>query len=686
MEYLKIFPVCGLYREFYYPTPEVLVYPDKAENSQNQLDANDLFWSDILSQTTVYKIVKQASVRFSDLQAIPIPFKAIASDPEAFSARVLTAKTRVADQGLNPQDFFACVETLNIYCSLYASIVDVYTAPFTVQSGWLLREDSSETIFHNCLDEKQNPYLTFIKSVILPAVKAVGPRLVFLCGRPGYFSFAVARLLKLLNPSIFICVTRHSSEYYSMNKIDFLLTHNTYLFQAFDVIILEHFSHTEKELTDTISQNQPIQNVRNLIYRAESGDIKHNGYHVPTSTCGTPDIQRRPQCQEVRMRIAPDRVINVHLFPYAKCYWNRCNFCGINKKYHFENPSEVYSAIDYQLSELRKGLYGACYIWFVDEALPPHVLEKIATYFVQKLPCITWQARCRIEQELLVEGLPELLAASGLRELRLGLESGSTAVLKSMCKFDDGFSLSILEEICQRYSACGISIHFPIIIGFPGENDSDRRQTYDLLHHLVDKYENITFNINLFGLDIGSNVFRRWYDFDVHSIAFPCSPSFYLGNILQWENTSVNFESLAMQRDQFMREILYPWMPTRSFTPPYILYRLSETIRNTLLWKKNSLWPKYIDGDVFSYKVQTGDLTMYYDDAKDIFYIYSWNSHHFMIGNHYLVSFVNAFQTPRILQDGLNSFYEQMPNQYSIDDLRALAKRLVYDQYLILAE
>lgn len=685
MDYLMIIPACGLYQEFYYPTPELLVYPENVANKQPELDANSLFWSDVLSKATIDRVVKLASARFPDAQNIPIAFRALTADPEAFAARVLKARTCVADQGLSPQDFFSCVETLNIYCSLYASITDTNTAPFTVQNGWFLKEDSSETLFQNCLDESQNPYLSFIKSNILPIVKAADPKVVFLSGRPGYFSFALARLLKLSDPSIFICVTRHSSEYYSLNKIDFLLTHNTYLFQAFDAIILEHFSLVEKEIVDAVTKNSSIQSIQNLIYITESGDIKHTGYHVPLLATRSSDIQRRPRCQEIEMFIAPDQVVNVHLFPRVKCYWNQCNFCGINKKYHFENPTQAYGVIDHQLTRLKRGLDGnnANYIWFIDEALPPDVLRKIAAYFVQELPNVTWQARCRIERELLMEGLPELLAASGLRELRLGLESGSSSVLRNMNKFDDSFSFTIVDEICHRYSDCGISIHFPIIIGFPGENDTDRRQTYDLLRQLKDKYNNVTFNINLFGLDIGSNVFRRWYDFDVHSISFPCSPSFYLGNILQWESVSVDMQLLTRQRDQFMREILYPWMPTHSFTPPYIFYRLSETIRNTLLWKRHSLWPTGIDDDIFSHKVHTGDLTIYYENTKGIFYIYSWNSHHFMIGNHCLVDFIDAFQTPGILRDTLEAYYKTMPYQYTIDDMRTLARRLIIDQYLI---
>lgn len=687
MDHLMIFPACGLYQELYHPTPEFLLHPEKAADGQGLLDSNSLFWADILSRRTVEKTLELAAETFAGSEHVPLPFRAAMAIPEAFAERVLDAKIHITDQGLPPQKFFSDVETLNIYCALYAHVLGKNKAAFSIQNGWLLQEDSAEEVFQKCLNVDENPYLVFIRSTVLPLVKVAQPSVVFLAGRPGYFSFALARLIKACVPSVFICVTRHSSEYYSMNKIDFLLTHNEYLFQAADAVILEHFSQVEKELLNALARDLPLHNIPNMIVRADTGEIRHTGYRQMAPAADEPSIvQRRPQYHGTPMQIAPDKAVNAHLFPYVKCYWNRCSFCGINQKYHFENPAKAYASIHQQLDGLKKAIGTAQYVWFIDEALPPDALGEIAAYFTQRMPGIIWQARCRIEPALLDGELPETLARSGLRELRLGLESGSAPVLKKMNKFDDSFSFVLVEEICKRYTACGISIHFPIIIGFPGETDSDRRATYDLLRLLTGKYPAVTFNINLFGLDIGSRVFQHWYDFDIQSISFPCEPSHYLGNILRWEDASTDFRLLMRERDQFMRELLYPWMPAHALTPPHILYRLSETIRDTLLWKARSLWPNALNADLPYRKMRTGDITQIYDSSKDLYYIYSWNSHHYMIGNRYFTDLLKIFRTPCTPEDALEALSRMTVYSYTRADLSLLIERLVHDQYLIFNE
>lgn len=681
MDTITIMPICGLYQEFYSPASELLIHPELEDSTSGELDANSIFWSEALSYTTVTSVLERVAEHLH-LKDIPIAYKAVAADPEAFLKRVLSAKMRVADQGISPQDFFSYIETLNIYCALYAKIKGDGELAFQIQSGWILQENSTEVIFESCLDLKKNPYLEFINTSIMPLLKKLNPKIVFFAGRPSYFSFAIARLLKSYNPAIFICSTRHSSEYYSLNKIDFLLKNNVYFFRAYDAVILDHFRDTEQELADAIKHKKSICDIGNLIFRAEHNCIQHTGYRTLKSNRTTPIIQKRPLYTEGKMSIDPSRIVNVHLFPDIKCYWNKCSFCGINRKYHFDNPHITYQIIDRQLSKLKDMLQGASYVWFIDEAIPPDTLGKIAELLVREYPGIAWQARCRIEKDLLAEGLPEMLKKSGLCELRLGLESGSYSVLKRMNKFDDSFTFSTVEEICQRYSSCGISIHFPIIVGFPGETEEDRRATYQLLRRLTEKYKGVTFNINLFGLDIGSKVFSKWWEFDVQELSFPCDPRFYLGNILQWRSQSIDMKRLAVERDQFMREILYSWMPAHTFTPPHIFYRLSETIRNTLVWKKSGLWPRTPDANNASQRVGTGDISIIYEEAKEVSYIYSWNSHHFMIGNDDVVNLIQAFKKPGILGEVLKTFCEKSGRRYCLNDLMDFTYRLLCDQYL----
>lgn len=677
-----IYPTCGLYREFYHPSPELLISPEKIKTSLDNLDANSLFWCDVFSDRKIKEVTTLALEHYSNLGEIPISIKAAVSDPLKFVARVLEARVHVVDQGLSPRKFFSYLETLNIYCAVYASTVTEYKIPFTVQGGWMLEEDSSIRLFDTCLDSTQNPYLIFIQEVILPIVEKANPKVVFFVGRPGYFSFALARLLKVHLPTIFTCITRHSSEYYSLNKIDNLLVQNSILFKIFDGVILEHFEETEKSIVTAVSKHKDLQSIHNLIYKTYSTP-HHTGYHVSEQTMLFPKVEIRPKITSMKMTIPPCSVANVHLFPYVKCYWNQCSFCGINKKYHFENPDETYCYLERQLENMSERIEDVSHIWFIDEALPPDVLKNIAIFFAEKMKGVSWQARCRIERDLLTENLPAILAASGLHELRLGLESGSTSVLKNMNKFDDSFSFELVEEICKQYTSRGISIHFPIIIGFPGESDADRRETYHLLRDLINKYPKVTFNINLFGLDIGSRVFMNWHNYEISSIDFPCDPKYFIGNTLKWQHLQRDELLLAIQRDQFMRAQLYPWMPARAMTPPHIFYRLSETIRDTLFWKERALWPEQNALTHIPLKAQVGDLTIIYDRRQEVYYIYNWSSHHYMLGNTSFVDLLQRFETPCNISDALDIFRRTTSCPTSVGELKSLIRRLLYEQFLL---
>ena len=119
------------------------------------------------------------------------------------------------------------------------------------------------------------------------------------------------------------------------------------------------------------------------------------------------------------------------------------------------------------------------FFWFIDEALTVTQLFAIATSFIKSGKEIFWQARTRIDEKLLSKELIKVLKESGLKELRLGLESASYSVLQKMNKFDDSFSFAMVKRIVKEYSENNISIHFPIIVGFPGETNFDRKLTYD---------------------------------------------------------------------------------------------------------------------------------------------------------------------------------------------------------------
>lgn len=66
------------------------------------------------------------------------------------------------------------------------------------------------------------------------------------------------RLIKKEFPNVHISISRHSSEYYSLNKLESYLTQNDYLFKMVDSIILEYYDETEGKLLSALENNEEL--------------------------------------------------------------------------------------------------------------------------------------------------------------------------------------------------------------------------------------------------------------------------------------------------------------------------------------------------------------------------------------------------------------------------------------------
>lgn len=669
MNYIRILSVGGLFHEFYSPIPNGLSTTVLTLNGR-ELDASNLFWSYIFDSKKIKLIIDKI---------VPVSPKyiAIISDIDTFIKQVEIAKKSVCNSDISAKDFFRYLETFSIVCNIYSEYV-FKPHRLTIQNGFETNNYSASQIYYDCLDEQKNPYLHFVKQYVLPQIREALAPVVFIDGAPTFYNMAICRLIKKEFPNVHISISRHSSEYYSLNKLESYLTQNDYLFKMVDSIILEYYDETEGKLLSALENNEELSTVPNLIYKSDD-EIHMTSYKANRKNY-VPIFQTQHSISDLA---------NVHLQPYNMCYWNKCTFCGINKKYHFNNDDSTENALETSLNYLIEHLHKEKeikYIWFIDEAIHPHKLKYIADFFIQNKIKIIWQARCRIEKSLLDQNLIELLQKSGLKELRLGLESASLNVLKSMNKFDEDFSFDIVEKICATYSSAGIFIHFPMIIGFPSENSYDRKKTYDYLHYLCKKYPLVSFNLNVFNLDISSHVFRCPDKYEIKEIYYPCQLRDFLGNTLQWDREPNLEKQLFMERDQYMREMLYPWMPIDSFIKPHIFYRLSETARHTLKWKAqmNSAIPVTNAVSIdFKTKVCIPDTLVYgFDAKKKVYIIYNWKTHHYMIGNKHLIFIIDFFKTAHTISDAIDYLTKSEPNVYILEDLTILFLKMYQRGYL----
>lgn len=685
MRPLWILGVTGLYQEFYQPDTRAIDLPNEKIRTIDQkiLDSGRIFWNTILQRERVIKVVNALENNIHNPRNQIPQFLCIVADKGKFINDVLDYRVSICDQGIGPKNFFMKLETFAILCELYSRF-EYHPFQLSIQNGFLLNEVSSKEIVYNCQSFAHNPHIAFINDVILPLVLDYSPDVIFCVGRISYFFIALAKMVKKELSNVHICFTRHSSEYYSLNKIDKYLRQNSTLFSVIDSIILEYFDESEKMLLENLESNVDISKLPNLLTYRDNDESNEVQRRVPLNTSISEIIGRKKQAS--RLKLSPDRIFDIHLDPYVKCYWNKCVFCGINKKYTHKDSDEDKDQLEKKIKNMCGQIPDNSFLWFIDEAIHPFKLGKISDYFNSNKLTYTWQARCRIDQSLLDNGLPEKLAKSGLKELRLGLESASIRILRLMGKFDDRFQLKTIEQIVKIYSELGVSIHFPIIVGFPGEEAADRQKTYEFLTTIHKKYPLVTFNINTFSFDVSSPMFKVWDRYAISQLKFPCEPDEFIGNIITWDAPTKPTEHiLENERNSFMRSKLYPWMPPKAFISPIIFYRLSETIRNTLIWKSCKQPSEDLDFSIDKTIQRSPDMVV--QKKTDGEYLaYNWNTHHYIEGNESMLKILNTWKLPKSVKQGVEELAGDGNEVFKNSDVPIILKKMLHHGHFVLVE
>jgi anaerobic magnesium-protoporphyrin IX monomethyl ester cyclase len=89
-----------------------------------------------------------------------------------------------------------------------------------------------------------------------------------------------------------------------------------------------------------------------------------------------------------------------------------------------------------------------------------------------------------------------LLAESGVWHIGFGTESASRDVLDLMNKRFQ--TVEQMEETARKTDRAGIHSVFNIILGYPGETESDRQKTFRIMSELAREYSDLSFSPNIF--------------------------------------------------------------------------------------------------------------------------------------------------------------------------------------------
>ena len=89
-----------------------------------------------------------------------------------------------------------------------------------------------------------------------------------------------------------------------------------------------------------------------------------------------------------------------------------------------------------------------------------------------------------------------LLRESGLYYMGFGTESASQEVLALMNKKHE--RVKDMYETARKTEQAGISVNFNLILGYPGETESDRVETFRIMSDIARRHSNVSFSPNIF--------------------------------------------------------------------------------------------------------------------------------------------------------------------------------------------
>lgn len=166
-----------------------------------------------------------------------------------------------------------------------------------------------------------------------------------------------------------------------------------------------------------------------------------------------------------------------------------CSFCGAAVSANPDVTIRVRSAenVMAEMEQLRT-TYGVTAFRFVDDLflgarrVIKTMMDGFATHRIGEWA--VWDATGRIN--VLARESDEVLdrlVANGLREVALGIESGSERMLAYI---DKRITQDMIRAVVRRLVERGISVKGYFILGFPGESRAEMRETVDLVRDLWD--------------------------------------------------------------------------------------------------------------------------------------------------------------------------------------------------------
>ncbi|MGF1758697.1 radical SAM protein [Photobacterium sagamiensis] len=365
-----------------------------------------------------------------------------------------------------------------------------------------------DAIYKLSIDHERNPFIKLFHSKIIPVLEEQQPDVIGIDITFPWEILPVLTINKLIKehfPHIHLNFTGHGFDEMSFARVAHRMDKNPQLFFEFDSIFLSRHD------TEII---RFYQNIPSTVQSAEEYDslaVRHDNVTSVSSNIieVINESQLFPDYHDMNLTeyytphmVFVDKISN-------RCFWSKCAFCNIN---HFKNKS---TKLDSQFFYDRLVRYGTEYntqhFFLLDEAIKPEYISEFCDIILSNNNKFTWSIRTRIDSGFSSELLQKMFKA-GCREMWIGMESASPALLKKMkkCKSPEQYIMQI-ENLLTECNKIGIGLHFCLLFGFPLETKEDRILTLDFFKKVKKHLKNMPFFVtfNIFNLNYGSDVHKR---------------------------------------------------------------------------------------------------------------------------------------------------------------------------------
>jgi anaerobic magnesium-protoporphyrin IX monomethyl ester cyclase len=489
--------ICLLFPPHWTPTMPYLALPWLTDflrqngHTVLQRDLNVEVFDKILTRRHLYHAVKRIRRRFvsatspkneftpSDHKPMPQPsaelvYWALENGPQ------LAEKVEKAKGVFRSEEFYdgeACLPAFEILGKAMelASLAHFPARMDLTSFSDPLRPDASADLLKTAGDPELNPFYAIFRDGILSDLKREPPDLVGISIPTQGQLLAGITLASLIRQVGLDCHITAGGPHVTMLREQLPLTPT--LFDVFDSFVVFDGELPLLRLAETLKSGGDLAGVPNLIYRQAGSE----------AICSTP-VLPVSEVRQVQQGILPDydglpleRYLAPKLtLPLATthgCYHGKCGFCNVG----YGNPFHYYPYLaDHVMDQIQRVYekYHCRHIFFVDEAIPPRIMNILSKDLIDRALPVNWCGAVRFENAL-SDLLLEQIAASGCRMLLYGLESASEPVMQRMLK---GTQRETMSRILRSAAQAGIWNHTFFFFGFPGETMEDAQQTVNFVY------------------------------------------------------------------------------------------------------------------------------------------------------------------------------------------------------------